>query len=221
MGNSKLLNNGLHTSSKPEDEVLLHSPQNPMATLPDADVWNRFRSGDEASFIYIYNEHFQALYQYGCQFTCIQELVEDAIQDLFVELRQKRKKITIKTSIRFYLFKSLKRKLIKLLEKRRKDLPYSPQPEYAAFEVTFSIEQRLIESQMHIEQRQKLAESIKKLTPRQREAIYYFYYENMSYAEIQKLMDFTHIQATRNLMYRAISELKKHLLVVIPAFIFN
>ena len=220
MGDPKQFNSRLQRSSNLHDGAPLASSPKQSDALSDAEIWQKFRSGDEASFIHIYNKYFQSLYQYCHQFTSSPELVEDAIHDLFVELRQKRKTLVIKTSIRFYLLKSLKRKVIKLVKKRRKELFIHHQPKHVEFEVSFSIEQRLIESQIQLEQRQKLAEAIKKLTPRQREAIYYFFYENMSYAEIRELMEFTHIQAARNLMYRAIAELKKHLLLIFLTFKF-
>ncbi len=69
----------------------------------------------------------------------------------------------------------------------------------------------MIQSQLETEQKQRLAESMKKLTPRQREAIYYFYYENMTYTEIQDLMGFSQVQGIRNLIYRALNQLKSEL----------
>lgn len=188
--------------------------------ISDAELWQKFSSGDEAVFIFLYKEYFDSLYQYARQFTHSNELVEDAIQDVFIELREKRAKLVIKSSIKFYLFKTLKRKVVGLLEKNRKNLSLDDRDSYREFQVTFSAEHRLIESQLETEQKERLARSMQSLTARQREAIYYFYYENMSYAEIQELMDFSQIQGIRNLMYRALNELKTQLSPQIIALAF-
>jgi RNA polymerase sigma factor (sigma-70 family) len=188
--------------------------KNPLANMSDFDLWKNFKGGDEASFIFIYKKYFPQLFQFGNQFTSKTELVEDSIQDLFIELREKREKITIKSSIKFYLFKSLKRKIIALLEKNKKNVSLEETPGYTEFQISYSAEKRLIDSQIEKEQRQKLSESMQNLSPRQREALYYFYYEDMSYSEIQELMNFKHIQATRNLMYRALKVLKSSLTAV-------
>ena len=48
---------------------------------------------------------------------------------------------------------------------------------------------------------------IKKLTPRQREAIFFKFYENMSYEEISNILGIT-TKATYKLIARAITELR-------------
>ena len=51
--------------------------------------------------------HFEALFQYGCQFTKNESLVEDALQDMFIELREKRKadhNSDVSPKLSFYLF---------------------------------------------------------------------------------------------------------------------
>lgn len=210
--------NKLKTYSVPFIQKTLHDlgadAKNPLANMSDFDLWNNFKGGDEASFIFIYKKYFPQLFQFGNQFTSKVELVEDSIQDLFIELREKREKITIKSSIKFYLFKSLKRKVIVILEKNKKNISIEETPGYTEFQISYSMEKRLIDGQIEKEQRQRLSESMQNLTPRQREALYYFYYEDMSYSEIQELMNFKHIQATRNLMYRALKELKSSLTTI-------
>lgn len=57
------------------------------------------------------------LYRYGFQYTKDKALIKDAIQDLFVELRQKRKRLSHTTSIKLYLYKSIRRKILGHKEK--------------------------------------------------------------------------------------------------------
>ncbi|NJM26145.1 MAG: hypothetical protein HC859_12305 [Bacteroidia bacterium] len=58
--------------------------------LSNEEIWDRFRNGDESMFQYIYSIYFDKLYNYGFQFTRNKELIEDCIQELFIELSDRR-----------------------------------------------------------------------------------------------------------------------------------
>ncbi|MEQ9287162.1 MAG: sigma-70 family RNA polymerase sigma factor [Cyclobacteriaceae bacterium] len=87
------------------------------ATQSDVQLWGAFKDGNESAFITIYNTYFPMLYRYGFQYTKDKALIKDAIQDLFVELRQKRKRLSHTTSIKLYLYKSIRRKILGHKEK--------------------------------------------------------------------------------------------------------
>ena len=86
--------------------------QDSINSLDDVRLWELFREGKEIAFTHIYQTHFEALFQYGCQFTKNESLVEDALQDMFIELREKRKQTIIQTSVRNYLFTCLRRRIL-------------------------------------------------------------------------------------------------------------
>ncbi len=133
--------NKLYSSDTDQEGVrALPIDRSQMIHMSDASLWKQYRSGDEAAFIFIYKSHFDALYRYGRQFTPSNELVEDAIQDIFVEIREKRNKLDITSSIKFYLFKALKRKIVKLIERDTKHRKTQHDAGYTEFEVSFSCE---------------------------------------------------------------------------------
>ena len=51
--------------------------------------------------------------------------------------------------------------------------------------------------------------AIARLSPRKREIIYYSFYEEFTYKQIQVMMGLESQQATRNLMYKAMKYLRK------------
>ena len=81
----------------------------------DAVVWNAFKSGDRKALDYIFNKYVKLLYAYGGKITKDQDLVEDCIQDLFVELWQRRHSLSEVTHIKYYLLKSLRRRVARKL----------------------------------------------------------------------------------------------------------
>src|SRR5690606_41250750 len=87
--------------------------------------------------------------------------------------------------------------------------------ESLGFLVTPSHEGLLVNKQFQQEQIALIQSSLNKLTRRQREVIYYFYYNGLSYGQIKEIMGFSSDRAARNLMYRSLAELKKHAAVMV------
>lgn len=176
----------------------------------ESAAWNSFRKGNESAFIFIYKSYFDVLYGYGFSIVADSNLIKDSLQDLFVELRERRGHLGPTDSIKFYLFKCLKRKLVKELANwpgKRESLEVLP----LGFQFTLSYETQLIDRQLSAEKITKLNEAIIRLSPRQREIIHYSFYEGFSYKQIQDMMGLESQQTTRNLMYKAIQYLRKQL----------
>lgn len=178
----------------------------------ETQIWNDFRNGNESAFVSIYKLYFDTLVIYGSQFTRDKEIVKDAIQDLFIDLRNKRKNLpALNYSIKFYLFRSLKNNILKynskLVKVRKKNYEFA----FNQLNLERSIESQIIQTQEQIAIKQRLNLAKNKLTNREREALFYLYHENLSYEEIRKLMQLNNVKSARNLVYCAIKSLKKHL----------
>jgi len=77
-----------------------------------AGVWSRFKTGDQEAFAILYNQHIDNLYSYGTKLCNDEDAVKDSLQELFLELFQKRDKIKISPeNLKFYLTLALKRSL--------------------------------------------------------------------------------------------------------------
>lgn len=178
------------------------------AEKSDSEVWNLFKKGSEASFIHIYKTYFYLLYNYGAQFTNDQFLIKDAIQELFIYIRKRRNNLSDTDNIKLYLFKILKRTILRSIKEQK--ARHRKDEAFVEFRFTFSIENHIINRQIDEENITKLNKALKKLSVHQREAIYYYFYQNLSYSEITSLMGFSHIKSTRNLIYKAIKALKSN-----------
>ncbi|MCC5931260.1 MAG: sigma-70 family RNA polymerase sigma factor [Cyclobacteriaceae bacterium] len=194
---------------------------NELQKLPDLEVWKRFRNGDEAAFTFIYYNHFASLCRYGSQFIRQKELVKDHIHDLFIELSDQRRKLSDTNSIKFYLMKSLKNRM--LAAKTKSPAFSEEETDFNGynFEITFSIEHNIIKDQAIEERNQKLNAAIQKLSKRQREIIYYYYFEDLSLEEIMQLMDSGNVKSLQNLLYRAIHQLREYVNIKLAMLIFG
>lgn len=177
--------------------------------MDDFTLWRAFKSGNEKALITIFNKFTTPMYNYGCKIAREQELVKDMIQDLFIELWTKRSNLGDTDSIKSYLFKSLRRKLIRA-KARSVDqlLRFSRADHTIDSNISPSHEFVLITEQMSIEERQRIMKMLQKLTRRQHEAIFLRYFDELNCDQIAAVMDLSK-QAVYNLIHHALGELKK------------
>jgi len=181
----------------------------------DYILWEAFRDGDERAFSSIFNRYVQELYKYGNRFSADNELVKDAIQELFIKLYNNRSNLGSTDNIRFYLFKALKRRLIDDLSQNTNTISLSTLS--LPFEMEHSSDE-VEEEWETLVKKKRLKNALSQLSPRQKEAIYLRYEVELSLEEIAELLDMNY-QSARNLIHRGIDKLRKTLLLV-SLFIF-
>ncbi|MGN6530820.1 MAG: RNA polymerase sigma factor [Ginsengibacter sp.] len=171
----------------------------------DVLLWDRFRNGDAEAFVSIFKIYYSALFNYGCKISRQHALIEDCIQDLFLELWRNNGKTEI-SSLKAYIFTAFKFKLIKLRAKNESKNNF--QNHENDFEI--SKEMLIIHEQETGELTQKVFDALKQLSARQKEVIYLKFYLGFTYEEVSRIMQINY-QAARNLVYKSIKELKKSL----------
>jgi RNA polymerase sigma factor (sigma-70 family) len=179
-------------------------------SISDTNLWEDFKRGDESAFASIFCSHYKAMLNYGLKFHKDAELVEDSIQELFLELWKNRSSLGTTNHIKPYLLTSVRRKIIKILEKgnKIKKLFSKDISQEYDFEVVFSYESTLIQSQTDEEQVKKIQAILSELPPRQKEILYLLFYQDMSYEEISQIMELSY-QSARNLVHRAVKLLRE------------
>jgi len=175
---------------------------------PDNELWKDFRQGSMDAFSEIYTLHIQALNNYGRKLSKNQKLVEDCIQDLFIDIWKSKENLSDTNSIKYYLFKSLRRKIVR--EGQVSQNIILEIEENYFFELCDSPEALIINQQSEDIQSLKLNEALHKLTKRQREAIYLKFYQDLSFQEVSSVMSLG-MKSTYNLISKSVEELRRHL----------
>ncbi len=155
--------------------------------IDDHTLWDEFRDGNHRAFAVIYSNFFPALYNYGKKFTTHTILVEECVQQLFVELWQSRQNLSAIHSIKPYLYKSFRRKLLKNLKQHTSSTYIDMHTQQ--FMVDISREEEILNAERTDRQAQILSEAIKKLSDKQREVIFLKFYDKLSYSEISTIMN--------------------------------
>lgn len=170
----------------------------------DIKKWRAFKAGDQSAFEDIFRTYHPALLQYGARICDEPELLEDAIQDLFLEIWQSPSSTSV-ISVKAYLFKALKYKLFRVMKSRgrKRELDAGlDQPES-----TFSHDQVIAGREEQALQSEKLRRAMEQLPARQREIVYLRIYQELDYPEISEIMGINY-QVARNLFYQSMKSLR-------------
>jgi len=176
----------------------------------DSVVWRAFKSGDRKAFDYIFQKYVKLLYAYGGKITRDQNLVEDCIQDLFVDLWQKREAISDVASVKFYLLKSLRRRIVRKITADKRLRTQGTDIFESHSEPESPLEFKMIEEQMTIEKHERLFKALSLLSKRQREAIHLKFYEKISYEQLAEIMNLG-LKSAYNIIGKAVDTLRKNI----------
>ncbi len=173
----------------------------------DSVIWLNIQRGNQCALEALYNRFFKTLYNYGRKVCSNKTIVEDAIHDLFLDLWQYRANLSSTTSIRFYLYRALRRRIVKNENKDIASSLFDFQLDDLLLKSTFSHEETIVESERSNEQTTKLKKHLHNLSPRQYESLILRFYDELSYEEIGALLEVNE-QSARNLVQRGLDQLR-------------
>lgn len=169
-------------------------------------LWKDMISGNKRAFENLYKQYFQALISYGFRITQNENLIEDAIQEVFISLWNNRTHLSEVNEVKFYLFRSLKNRIVRQLERDIFDKSEDIDT-YLDFLISISEEQKKIDSEQSDADLDTLQKAIAHLPLRQQEVINLKYYHDFTLDEIAKLMD-VNKQSVSNLLFRSYATLR-------------
>lgn len=175
-------------------------------TPPAADpAWEAFRKGDRDAFAQVYDEHAPPLIVYGIRVSGDEGVARDVVQDLFIELWRSRARLQSVVSVRGYLLKALRYKLMRKAAVRllyAETLPEQADP--------VNPEAIILEHENETIRRQLVRRAIDQLPKRQQEMINLRFYQGLSTEEAASVMAVNY-QSAANLLHRAVSQLRQTL----------
>ena len=174
-----------------------------------ADIhWNNFLNNDDKydAFSAIYNIYVNDLLSYGISLGIEEQTCRDAIHDIFYKLFVEKSKLKDVRNFSAYLFRSYRNHLLNTIEKRSKILDFNIE------DLPFTTEITILDLMVSEEETAKLKKRVEhllnELSPRQREAIYLRYMQQMDYEEIAALLNMNSNSA-RRLVSRAMESLRE------------
>ena len=170
----------------------------------DQKNWIGFLEGDKRAFSELYLKYHPLLLRYGCRLVQDPVEAEDAVQELFCYLYEKRLDLSIVIKVKSYLYLSYRRRLLQKISSKRQ-LTKLEEPQLNLMQL--SQEDVLIKGEHQQELNQHLKELLADVTPNQREVIYLRYYADMENKEIARVLGIRH-QSILNILYRGFKKLR-------------
>ncbi|WKN41800.1 RNA polymerase sigma factor [Tunicatimonas pelagia] len=164
--------------------------------------WKRFLQGDKVAFEEIYNRYYERLYQYGRHLAPDEHVVRDSIQTLFVDLWQRKKYLSITSNVQGYLFKALRRVIIRQLqEQRRRTVP--------APILVPSREEEIIQKETNRLSQKQVQQALAQLTKHQREVVHLRFFANLSNQQIASTLNIS-VATVYNIISLSLAKLRSH-----------
>ena len=185
----------------------------------DIALWTQLRLGDEEAFSSLFERYYSTLVNYGKTLMTGEDLVKDCVQDVFVDIWTYRYKLNEAIVVKAYLLSSV-RKRIARLHHREHIFSNIKQIDSLEFLFDFSIEDRLIADETTAKKVEQLNKSINQLSDRQKEAIYLRYHQGLSVEQVAEVLNLNY-QSTKNLLHRAILQLRKDFPISVLFLLLN
>ena len=177
------------------------------------EIWKKLLNGDKKALEELYQYFVQDLYNFGKRFNPDDTLVEDCIQNLFIDIWERRNRLKNTPHVKAYLFLALKRRLYAESQKRSKiiPLPAREQVDYV-FQLDFEIQDP--DSAPKSEQIIKLKKALEQLSVRQKQILFLRFDQGMDYPEISTAMGISY-QSARNALHRALEKLRECMIFIV------
>lgn len=176
----------------------------------DSILWEGLRTGDKQSVFDLYNRLYFQLVNYGITVCGNTELTKDMVNQVFLELWDKRAKLVPVQNVKSYLSTYLRRKIIDYIRSERRTENAARENMLSEETIELSYEQYIVEVQTDAEIKYKLQTALARLTPRQRELIGLKFFEGLSYEAIAQKTS-QNIKTTYNMIYEALKILRETL----------
>jgi RNA polymerase sigma-70 factor (ECF subfamily) len=171
-------------------------------------LWEKLKRGDIHALGEIYDLYIDILFSYGIQMSKDKSYVMDCIHDLFLDIYKYRAKLASTDNVKYYLIKSLKRKINKKYNSKIVSIDNEDCFHTNSYTTTKSFEEEIIASEESTMLNLKLADALISLSKRQRKGLFLRFNEEMPYEEIAQIMNVS-IQTSRTIIYRGVKQLRK------------
>lgn len=181
----------------------------------DNQLWIQLQAGSEWALGRLVKKYFNPLQNYGCKFVPSEDFVKDCVQEVFIEVWQRRERLSTPISVRAYLLSSVRKKVLREGFRQRilKDEHHEIDRVLDWHSLELPHEWAIIEQENVELLTQKITMLLDKLPKRQREVIYLQFYQNLNRDEIAQIMEINP-QSVSNLVQSALKVFRAHWQVI-------
>lgn len=176
-----------------------------MDLTEDRELYLKLRDGDERAFQVLFRKYYQAMCHFANQYLTDREVAEEIVQEMFVKLWEKRSVLNIETSVKHYLFRSVRNHCLNQIQHEKIKKQYASKIlESASQEINpddYFLEVDLV---------QRIEKSIESLPPKRREIFRLSREQGLKYKEIADALDIS-VKTVEAQMGLALKHLREEL----------
>ncbi len=170
----------------------------------DTTLWLRLAEGDEAALDGLMKLFFKELFHYGTKFSRDDDLIKDCIQDLFLDIWERRSTLRTDVLVKPYLLVALRRRIHRVWQMTQLQTDLTTQPDFSA---EFTVEDNLIRSESTRATARQMQQLLDELPARQKEVVYLKYFQELDRDQIAETMQIAP-QSVSNLLQEALRKLR-------------
>jgi RNA polymerase sigma-70 factor (ECF subfamily) len=193
---------------------------NPPATINEQDILENIRNGDLRSFKQLFDNYYVMLCYIANGYLNSKQLSEEVVDDVFYNIWESRKTLTIHTSLKAYLIKAVRYRSLNSLEiKNRSNNYLSDTPvEDNRDDFFFTDTDTPLSNLLSKELEEAINQAINSLPPECRKIFYLKHFENLKQEEIAFQLNIS-VNTVKSQLKIASQKLRKmlspHLLILI------
>lgn len=168
-------------------------------------LFDKIKKGDEKAFEILFHKYYGHLCSFAAKIIKDDDSAEEIVQDLFVKIWEKRQQLAIETSVKNYLFRSVKNLCLNFIQHNKTKIQHA-QTVVSENENNFSDDDNYPE----IDLAQKIEESINSLPGKRKEIFRLSRQEGLKYHEIAGKLNIS-IKTVETQMSLAIKSLREKL----------
>ena len=186
-----------------------------MISQIERDIVDGIVEGDEMAFEGLFKSHFAELTIYATRFVEEIENAEEIVQDIFFNLWNNRLKLNINTSIKAYLYTTVRNTCLNLIKHKKVENKYREYFSRQLHEDELQPEDWMDGNELQ----DKITETIEKLPPERKKVFVMSRFDNLKYKEIAEKLDIS-VKTVENQMGKALKFLREELKDFLPLLIF-
>ena len=153
----------------------------------------------------VFEEYYNPLCNFASKFVAGKDVAEDVVQEVFVQMWQKREQITLKTGIKSYLFQSTRNKAIEIIRRNKLQSDYVNEEKYkmeTSYEIDKDADNYMLKEQLN--------KSIRQLPPKCQEIFVLSKKNGLTYGEIAEELNLS-VKTVENQIGRGLKLLRRML----------
>lgn len=174
---------------------------NKYKNLEELIHWKDLISGDENAFSVLFKLYYSQLFNFGKIYTKDKSIINDSIQELFLDFWEKREKLSSDVEVKSYIYAGFRNKLMKQINQSVIYKSFNKDEMDVFFDL--SVEEMAIQRESEKNKILKINTILNQLSNRQKEVIYLRFYKGLSNEQIAEILKINY-QSVKNYVFRSL-----------------